>query len=80
VATFLVPYDVILVPTSHHLPKPTLVAPVCVTTNVNKSVTVLNATPMVVAPTNLEWPTMMQISLLQYTPNAYNSKPWSDFI
>jgi len=64
VATFLVPYDVILVPTSHHLPKPTLVTPVCVTTNVNKSLIVLNVIPMVVAPTNFEWPTMMQTSLL----------------
>jgi hypothetical protein len=54
VATFLVPCDVIFVLTSHHLPKPTLVAHVCVTTNVNKSVTILNVTPMVVAPTNLE--------------------------
>jgi hypothetical protein len=54
VTIFLVPYDVILVPTSHHLPKPTLIAPVCVRTNVNKSVTLLNVTPMVVAPTNLE--------------------------
>ncbi len=51
VATFLV---IIFVPTSHHLPKPTLVAPVCVTRNVNKLITIFNVTPMVVAPTNLE--------------------------
>jgi len=54
VATFLVPYDVIIVSTSHHLLKPTLVAHVCVITNVDKSLTILNVTPMVVAPTNLE--------------------------
>jgi hypothetical protein len=64
VADFLVPYDVILVPTSDPLLKPTPVAPICVATNVNKSLTILNVTPMVVAPTNLESLTMMQTSLL----------------
>jgi len=51
---FFFPYDVILVPTSDHLPKTTHVAHVRVTTNVDKSLTILNVTPMVVAPTNLE--------------------------
>jgi hypothetical protein len=60
VAAFLVHYDVILVPTSDPLLKPTLVAPICGTTNVDKSLIVLNVNPMIVAPTNLESPTMMQ--------------------
>jgi len=75
VVVFLVLYDVILVPTSDPLPNPTLVAPICLTTNVDKSLTILNVTPMVVAHAKLESPTMMQISLLQHTPYAYNSKP-----
>lgn len=80
VAVFLVPYDVILVPTNDPFHKPTLVAHVCVATNVNKSLTILNVTPMVVAPTNLESPIMMQTSLLQHTPDAYNFKPLGDFV
>ncbi len=47
------------VPTSDPLPKTTLVAHVRVATNVDKSLTVFNATPVVVAPPNLESPTMM---------------------
>jgi len=54
VVAFLVPYDVIHVPTSDPLPKPTLVTLVCVAIDVDKSLVVLNVTPMVVAPTNLE--------------------------
>jgi hypothetical protein len=41
VVAFLVPYDVILVPTSDPLLKPTLVAHVCVKKNVDKSLTIL---------------------------------------
>ncbi len=59
VATFFIPYDVILVRKSDPLPKPTCIAPVCVIINVNKSLIVLTVTPMVVAPTNFESPTMM---------------------
>jgi len=59
VDAFLVPYDVILVPTSDPLLKPTPIIPICVATNVNKSLIVLIVTPIVVAPTNLESPTMM---------------------
>jgi hypothetical protein len=54
VAAFLVPYDVIHVPTSDPLPKPTPVTLVCVAIDVDKSLEVFNVTPMVVAPTNLE--------------------------
>jgi len=54
VATFLILYDVILVPTSDPFLKPTLVAPICVITNVDKSLTIFNVAPMVVAPANLE--------------------------
>jgi hypothetical protein len=64
VATFLVPYDIIFVPTSDPFLKPTPIVPICVATNVNKSLTVLIVTPMVVAPTNLDSLTMMQTSLL----------------
>jgi hypothetical protein len=63
VVAFLVPYDVILVPTSDPLPKPTLVTPICVATNVNKSLIILNVTRMVIAPINLESPTMMLTTL-----------------
>jgi len=80
VATFLVPYDVIHVPTSDPLPKPTHVTFVCVAINVDKSLAVLNVTPMVVAPTNLESPTMMQNFLLQHTPNVCNLKPLGDSV
>jgi hypothetical protein len=80
VDAFLIPCDVILVPISDPLPKPTLVAPKCVATNVNKSLTILNVIPMVVAPINLESPAIMQTFLLQHTPNAYNSKPLGDSI
>ncbi len=59
VVVFLVPYDVVFVPTTDPLLKPTHVTHVCVITNVDKSLTILNVTPMVVAPTNLESPTMM---------------------
>jgi hypothetical protein len=59
VATFLIPYDVILVRKSDPLPKPTCITLVCVIINVDKSLIVLNVIPMVVAPTNLESPTMM---------------------
>ncbi len=59
VVAFLVPYDVIRVRTNDPFPKPTLVTLVCVATYVDKSLAVLNVTPMVVAPTNLESPTMM---------------------
>jgi hypothetical protein len=45
VAAFLVPYDVIHVPTIDPLPKPTHVTLVCVVTNVDKSLAVLNVTP-----------------------------------
>jgi len=64
VVVFLIRYDVILVPTSDPFPKPTLVAHVCVATNVDKWLIVLNVTPMVVAPINLESPTVMQTFLL----------------
>jgi hypothetical protein len=63
VATFLIPYDVILVRTNDPFPKPTPIALVRVTTNVDKSLTIFNATPMVVAPINLESPIMMQTFL-----------------
>ncbi len=59
VLVFLVPYDVIFVPTSDPLLKPTHVAHVCVITNVHKSPRILNVTPMVIAPTNLKSPIMM---------------------
>ncbi len=59
VVIFLVPYDVIPTPTSDPLPKPTHITPICVAIDVDKSLVVLNVTPMVVAPTNLESPTMM---------------------
>jgi hypothetical protein len=59
VATFLIPYDVILVRKNDPLPKPTCITPICVTINVDKSLIVLNVTPKVVAPTNLESPIMM---------------------
>jgi len=80
VVAFLVPYDLILVPTSDPPPKLTLVAHVCVATNVDKSLKILNVTPMVVAPTNLGSFTVMHTSLLQHTPNAHNSKPLGDFV
>jgi hypothetical protein len=80
VVVFLVPYDVIHVPKNNPLPKPRHVTFVCVAINVNKSLLVLNVTPMVVAPTNLESPTMMQTFLLQHTTNACNFKPLGDFI
>jgi hypothetical protein len=80
VVDFLVPYDVIVVPTSDPLLKPTPITPICVATNVDKSLIILNVTPMVVAPTNLGSPRMMQTSLLQHAPNIYNSKPLGDFI
>jgi hypothetical protein len=63
VAALLVPYDVILLPTSDPLLKPTLVTPICVTTNVDKSLIIFNVTCMVIAPTNLESPTMMLTTL-----------------
>ncbi len=69
-----------LVPTSDPFPKPTLVAPICVATNVDKSLKVLNVTPMVFAPPNLESPTVMQTSSLQHTPYAYNSKLLGDSV
>jgi hypothetical protein len=59
VVVFIVIYDVIPTPTSDPLPEPTHVAHVCVVIDVDKSFAVLNVTPMVVAPTNLESPTMM---------------------
>jgi hypothetical protein len=59
---FLVHYDVIFVPTSDPLLKPTPVAPICIATNVDKSLRILNVTPVVVASTNFESPTMMQTS------------------
>ncbi len=59
VATFLILYDIILVHKNDPLPKPTCIAHVCVIINVDKSLIVINVTPMVVAPTNLESPTMM---------------------
>jgi hypothetical protein len=80
VVTFLVPYDVIPTPTSDPRPKLTHVALVCVAIDVDKSLTVLNVTPMVVAPTNLESPTMMQTSLLHHTPDACNSKRIGDYV
>jgi len=54
VAIFLVPYDVILVPTSDPFLKPTLVTPICVITNVEKPLISFNVAPMVVAHANLE--------------------------
>ncbi len=80
VDVFLVPYDVILAPTSDPFTKPTFIAHLCVTTYVDKSLAILIVTPMVVTPTNLESPTMMQTSLLQHTLNAYNFKPLSDSV
>ncbi len=80
VVIFLVPYDVISTPTSDPLPKPTHVAPICVAIDVNKSLAILNVTPMVVAPTNNESPTMMQTSLLHHTLKVCNSKPLGDYV
>jgi hypothetical protein len=54
VVAFLVLYDVILVLTNDPFPKPTLVAPMCIIINVEKSLIVFYAIPMVIAPTNLE--------------------------
>jgi hypothetical protein len=56
VVVFIVPYDVIPTPTNDPLPKLTPVAHVFVVIDVDKSFAVLN---VVVAPTNLESPTMM---------------------
>jgi hypothetical protein len=79
VVVFVLLYDVILVPISDPLFKPTRITLVCVE-NVDNSLTIFNVTSMVVAPTNLESPTMMQTFLLQHAPNAYNSKPLGDSI
>jgi hypothetical protein len=80
VVAFLVPYDVICVPTINPLPKPTPVTLVFVATDVDKSLAIFNVTPMVVAPTNLELPTMVQTFLLHHTPNACNFKPLGDYV
>jgi len=80
VVIFLVPYDVIPSPISDPLPKPTHVAPVCVAIDVNKSLSILNVTPIGVAPTNLESPTMMQICILHHTLDACNSKLLGDYV